>query len=192
MAKEEETPEPAEKPESETPEPAEKPESETPEPTEKPEDETPAEQETSAEQPKSVQEESVSAEQPETVQESPGSKEVNKDARMWAMICHLSALAGLVVPVVGCIIGPLIVWQIKKEEFPFVDEQGKEAVNFQISMLLYLLISAVIWIPLSFVCIGVLIPVAIIIVDLVFLLIAAVKANDGYHYRYPLTIRFIK
>ncbi len=192
MAKEEETPEPAEKPESETPEPAEKPESETPEPTEKPEDETPAEQETSAEQPKSVQEESVSAEQPETVQESPGSKEVNKDARMWAMICHLSALAGLVVPVIGCIIGPLIVWQIKKEEFPFVDEQGKEAVNFQISMLLYLLISAVIWIPLSFVCIGVLIPVAIIIVDLVFLLIAAVKANDGYHYRYPLTIRFIK
>ena len=178
--------------EEETPEPAEKPESETPEPTEKPEGETPAEQETSAEQPKSVQEKPVSAEQPETVQESPGSKEVNKDARMWAMICHLAGLAGLVVPVVGCIIGPLIVWQIKKEEFPFVDEQGKEAVNFQISMSLYLLISAIIWIPLSFVCIGVFIPVAISIVDLVFLLIAAVKANDGHHYRYPLTIRFIK
>ncbi len=168
MAKEEETPEPTEKPESETPKPAEKPEGETP-----------AEQETSAEQ-------------PETVQESPGSKEVNKDARMWAMICHLAGLAGLVVPVIGCIIGPLIVWQIKKEEFPFVDEQGKEAVNFQISMSLYLLISAIIWIPLSFVCIGVFIPVAIGIVDLVFLLIAAVKANNGEHYRYPLTIRFIK
>jgi len=154
-------------------------EEETPESAEKPESETPAEQETSAEQ-------------PETVQEGPGSKEVNKDARMWAMICHLAALAGLVVPVVGCIIGPLIVWQIKKEEFPFVDEQGKEAVNFQISMSLYLLISAVIWIPLSFFCIGVLIPAAISIVDLVFLLIAAVKANNGEHYRYPLTIRFIK
>jgi len=154
-------------------------EEETPEPAEKPESETPAEQETSAEQ-------------PETVQEGQGSKEVNKDARMWAMICHLAALAGLVVPVVGCIIGPLIVWQIKKEEFPFVDEQGKEAVNFQISMSLYLLISAVIWIPLSFFCIGVLIPAAISIVDLVFLLIAAVKANNGEHYRYPLTIRFIK
>ena len=108
------------------------------------------------------------------------------------MICHLSAFAGLVIPVVGCIVGPLIVWQIKKEEFPFVDEQGKEAVNFQISMSLYLLISAPIWILLSFVCIGVLIPFAISIVDLVFLLIAAVKANDGQHYRYPLTIRFIK
>jgi uncharacterized Tic20 family protein len=154
-------------------------EEETPEPAEKPKVETPAEQETSAEQ-------------PEVVQEGPGSKEVNKDARMWAMICHLAGLAGLVIPVVGCIVGPLIVWQIKKEEFPFVDEQGKEAVNFQISMSLYLLISAPIWILLSFVCIGVLIPVAISIVDLVFLLIAAVKANDGQHYRYPLTIRFIK
>jgi uncharacterized Tic20 family protein len=108
------------------------------------------------------------------------------------MICHLSALAGLVVPVVGCIVGPLVVWQIKKEEFPFVDEQGKESVNFQISMLLYLLVSAILWIPLSFVCIGMLIPAAIGIADLVFLLIAAVKANDGHHYRYPLTIRFIK
>lgn len=164
MAKEEETPEPTEKPESETPKPAEKPEGETP-----------AEQETSAEQ-------------PETVQESPGSKEVNKDARMWAMICHLAGLAGLVVPVVGCIIGPLIVWQIKKEEFPFVDEQGKEAVNFQISMLIYGIVAGL----LCFVCVGVVLLPAVAIFDLVFLLIAAVKANNGEHYRYPLTIRFIK
>ncbi|MFB0555314.1 MAG: DUF4870 domain-containing protein [Phycisphaerae bacterium] len=178
MAKEEETPEPAEKPEGETP--AEKDVS-----AEKPESETPAEKGVSAEQ-------KVEAKEPEVVEKERTGKELNKDARMWAMICHLSALAGLIVPVVGCIIGPLIVWQIKKEEFPFVDEQGKEAVNFQISMSLYLLISAILWIPLSFVCIGVLIPAAIGIVDLVFLLIAAVKANDGYHYRYPLTIRFIK
>ncbi|MHC4533424.1 MAG: DUF4870 domain-containing protein [Planctomycetota bacterium] len=145
----------------------------TPEPAEKPKDDTPVEEK-------------------KTVQDSPGSKEINKDARMWAMFCHLAALAGIVVPVIGCIIGPLIVWQIKKEEFPFVDEQGKGAVNFQISMLLYLLISAILWIPLSFFCIGVFIPVAISIVDLIFLLIAAVKANDGEHYHYPLTIRFIK
>ena len=178
MAKKEEIPEPAEKPEGETP--AEEEVS-----AEKPESETPAEEEVSAEQ-------KVEAKEPEVVEKGKTGKEINKDARMWAMICHLSALAGLVVPVVGCIIGPLIVWQIKKEEFPFVDEQGKEAVNFQISMSLYLLISAILWIPLSFVCIGVLIPTGIGIVDLVFLLIAAVKANDGYHYRYPLTIRFIK
>ena len=164
MAKEEETPEPAEKPESETPKPAEKPEGETP-----------AEKETSAEQ-------------PETVQEGPGSKEVNKDARMWAMICHLAGLAGLVVPVVGCIVGPLIVWQIKKEEFPFVDEQGKEAVNFQISMLIYGIVAGL----LCFACVGVVLLPAVAIFDLIFLLIAAIKANNGHHYRYPLTIRFIK
>ncbi len=164
MAKEEETPEPTEKTENETPEPAEKPKVETP-----------AEKETSAEQ-------------PEVVQEDPGSKEVNKDARMWAMFCHLAALAGLVVPVVGCIIGPLVIWQIKKEEFTFVDEQGKEAVNFQISMLIYGIVAGL----LCFVCVGFVLLPAVAVFDLIFLLIAAVKANDGEHYRYPLTIRFIK
>jgi uncharacterized Tic20 family protein len=165
-------------------------EEETPEPAEKPEGETPAEEEVSAEQPESETpaEKEVSAEQPEVVQEGPGSKEVNKDARMWAMICHLAGLAGLVVPVVGCVIGPLIVWQIKKEEFPFVDEQGKEAVNFQISMLIYGVVAAL----LIFACIGTVLLPAVAVFDLIFLLIAAVKANDGHHYRYPLTIRFIK
>lgn len=180
----------------EIPEPADKSKSETPEPEEKPKDDTPVEKDVSAEQPVSetppVQE--ASFEQPQTVQENPPSKEVNKDARMWGMICHLAGLGGLVpiVPIIGSVIGPLIVWQIKKDEFGFVADQGKEAVNFQISMLLYLLVSAILWIPLSFVCVGVVIPVAISIVDLIFLLIAAVKANDGEHYRYPLTIRFIK
>ena len=167
---------------------------EIPEPVEKPKDDTPVEKDVSSEKPAGetppVQE--VSAESSQTVQDSPPSKETNKDARMWGMICHLAALAGIVVPVIGCIIGPLIIWQIKKEEFPFVDKQGKEAVNFQISMSLYLLVSAILWIPLSFICIGVVIPVAISIIDLIFLLIAAVKANDGEHYRYPLSIRFIK
>jgi uncharacterized Tic20 family protein len=166
----------------------------TPEPAEKPKDDTPVENNVSAEQPVAetppVQE--VSAKPSQTVQDSPGSKETNKDARMWAMFSHLAALAGIVVPVIGCIIAPLVVWQIKKDEFPFVDEQGKEAVNFQISILLYLLVSAILWVPLSFVCIGALIPFAISIVDLIFMLIAAVKANEGEHYRYPLTIRFIK
>jgi len=167
---------------------------EIPEPVEKPKDDTPVEKDVSAEKPAGATPpaQEVSAEPSKTVSDSPPSKETNKDARMWGMICHLAALAGIVVPVIGCIIGPLIIWQIKKEEFPFVDKQGKEAVNFQISMSLYLLVSAILWIPLSFVCIGVVIPVAISIVDLIFLLIAAVKANDGEHYRYPLSIRFIK
>jgi uncharacterized Tic20 family protein len=115
-----------------------------------------------------------------------------KDARMWAMFCHLGGLAGCVFPF-GNIILPLIFWQIKKDEFPFVDQQGKEAVNFQISMSLYALVGALVC---AVTCIGtVLIPFivgAVAIVDLVFLLIAAVKANNGEAYRYPLCIRFIK
>jgi uncharacterized Tic20 family protein len=115
-------------------------------------------------------------------------KEIEKDARLWGMLCHLLGLAGLIMPVVGNIVGPLVIWQIKKDEFPFVDEQGKEAVNFQISMTIYGVISGV----LTIVCVGFFMLAAVYIVDLVFLLIAAVKANNGQSYRYPLTIRFIK
>ena len=114
--------------------------------------------------------------------------EISKDARMWAMFCHLAGLAGLAIPVIGFVVGPLVLWQIKKEEFPFVDEQGKEAVNFQISMLIYGLASMFL-----FLCgIGFILAPAVFIVDVVFLLIATVKANNGEHYRYPLTIRLIK
>jgi uncharacterized Tic20 family protein len=162
------------------------------EPTEKPNDDTPVEKNVSAEQPvgETPPTQEASAEQPQAVQESPGSKEINKDARMWGMICHLAGLGGLipVVPVFGSIIEPLIVWQIKKDEFGFVNDQGKEALNFQITILIYLIVSGL----LCFACVGFVLLPAVGIFNLVFLLIAAVKANDGEHYRYPLTIRFIK
>jgi uncharacterized Tic20 family protein len=132
----------------------------------------------------------------ETGTEQPASApqgQLSKDARMWAMFCHLAGLGGFVVPAIGSIIAPLIIWQVKKDEFPFVDEQGKEAVNFQISMLLYGLVGSVVCLVT---CVGaVLMPfvVGIVgIVDLIFFIIAAVKANNGESYRYPLTIRFIK
>jgi uncharacterized Tic20 family protein len=134
-----------------------------------------------------------SAVPPVNAQPTERSEEINKDARMWAMFCHLAALGALVVPVVGSVIGPLIIWQIKKDDFPFVDEQGKEAVNFQISMLLYAVIGSIVCL---ITCVGApLMPIvllAVTIVDLIFLLIAAVKANNGFHYRYPLCISFIK
>jgi len=121
-------------------------------------------------------------------------EEIGKDARMWAMFCHLAGLAGFVIPVIiSGIIAPLVVWQIKKDEHPFIDEHGKEAVNFQISISLYTVIGIV---ACLVTCIGaVLIPfiaLALGVIDLIFLLIAAVKANNGEHYRYPISIRFIK
>lgn len=142
---------------------------------------------TGAEQPASA-EPAANAAPPADVQPNEAGKEGNKDARMWAMFCHLAGLAGLIVPVVGCVLGPLIIWQIKKEDFPFVDEQGKEAVNFQISMLIYGIVAGL----LCFACVGFVLAPAVAIFDIVFLLIAAIKTNNGLHYRYPLCIRFIK
>jgi uncharacterized Tic20 family protein len=131
-----------------------------------------------------------SAEAPANVQQEQVSKEVNKDARMWAMFCHLVGLAALlpIVPFFGGAIGVLIIWQIKKNDFPFVDEQGKEALNFQISILIYAIVAGL----LIFACVGAFLLPAVMIFDIVFLIIAAIKTNDGFHYRYPLCIRFIK
>lgn len=127
--------------------------------------------------------------QPQGAQPAQAKEEINKDLRMWAMFCHLAGLAGYVIPVIiSGIIAPLIIWQIKKEDDPFIDQNGKEAVNFQISIGIYELVS----IPLCFVCIGFVTLPAVMIFNIVFLIIAAIKANNGESYRYPLCIRFIK
>jgi len=91
---------------------------------------------------------------------------------------------------VGAVVGPLVIWQLKRDEFEFVDEQGRRAVNFQISMLLYAFAGLFLCLPVSFLMPLVL--YAVVVVDLIFLIIAAVKANHGEHYRCPLTIRFFK
>ncbi|MCC5805242.1 MAG: DUF4870 domain-containing protein [Opitutales bacterium] len=103
------------------------------------------------------------------------------------MLCHLLALTGFVVPF-GSIIGPLVMWLIKREEFPFVDDQGKEALNFAISMLIYAIVAGI----LTIVIIGIPLLIAIFVFWLVMVIIAAMKANSGIAYRYPLTIRLIK
>jgi hypothetical protein len=107
--------------------------------------------------------------------------------RTWGMIVHLSALSGYVIPF-GTILGPLIVWQLKKNEMPFVDDQGKEAVNFQISFLIYALVAGI----LSLLLIGIFLLAALGIAGIVLIILASVQANGGQRYRYPLTIRFIK
>jgi len=110
------------------------------------------------------------------------------EEKNWAVLTHLSALSIFIGIPFGNIIGPLVMWLIKKDVFPFVDEQGKEALNFQISMTIYILISAI----LIVVLIGFILLPLCLICDLVFTIIAALKASDGEHYRYPLTIRFLK
>ncbi len=105
----------------------------------------------------------------------------------WSMACHLSAFAGYLLPF-GHILGPLIIWLVKGKESARVDRHGKEALNFQISMTIYLLISAV----LVFAVIGIFLLTVISIADFILIIVAAVKTRSGEDYRYPLTIRFIK
>lgn len=113
--------------------------------------------------------------------------EISRDERMWAMLCHLSALS-YVFTGIGVILGPLLVWLIKKEGMPFVDEQGKESLNFQITIFIAVIVSAI----LSIVLIGLLLLGIVGVYHLVMVIVASVKANDGIHYRYPLTLRLIK
>ena len=114
-------------------------------------------------------------------------QEITRDEKTWAMLAHISAVAGFVFPF-GNIIGPLLIWILKKEDLPFVDDQGKEALNFQISITIYVLISLV----LVFVLIGIPILIIIGIFALIMIIIAAINSYDGKYYRYPLTIRVIK
>ena len=113
---------------------------------------------------------------------------ISKDERMWGMLCHISAFALFVFPFFGNIIGPLVVWLIKKEEYPFVDEQGKEALNFQISVSIYAFAALL----LSIILIGIPILISLFFFDFIMVVIASVKANDGIHYKYPLSLQLIR
>jgi len=117
-----------------------------------------------------------------------GTPQVSKDEQNWAMICHLSALAGFLIPF-GNIVGPLIVWLIKRAEMPMVDVHGKEALNFQITVS----IAMVVCIVLMLVLIGFLLAFIVGLGALVLTVMAAVKVSNGdYGYRYPLSIRLLK
>ncbi len=124
---------------------------------------------------------------------------MSSEERQWAMFAHLSALVGGILTSgwagsIGCFIGPLIIWLAKKDTMAFVDDQGKEALNFNITVGLIFLALLV----LSIVTLGIGLIIAIpgwIIVGiawLIFTIIAAIKANEGVAYRYPLTLRLIK
>ncbi len=118
---------------------------------------------------------------------SPTPAPQNSDENTWAMFCHLASFAGYLIPF-GNILGPFVVWQMKKDTLPLVADQGKEAMNFQITVTLAVLVC----IPLFLVCVGVFLLSLVVILDLVFTILAAIQANKGVAYRYPVTLRLIK
>jgi uncharacterized Tic20 family protein len=119
----------------------------------------------------------------EVTQAAPGTQERN-----WAVIAHLSALLGFVLWGVGNVLGPLIVWLVKKGEMPFLDDQGREALNFQITIFLAGLVCS----SMFFLGVGIPLLFALSVFDLVFVIIGAVKASEGVAYRYPVNLRLVK
>jgi uncharacterized Tic20 family protein len=111
---------------------------------------------------------------------------VNKEERTWAMFAHLSAFVGHFIPF-GHIFGPLIIWMIKKPNMPFAADQAKEALNFQITMTIAFLAAA----AHCLIAIGFLLLPVVWLFDIIFTIVAAVKANDGVTYRYPATLRVV-
>ena len=120
--------------------------------------------------------------------EAPASGLPSAEERQWAMFAHLSALLGLVTAGWACFLGPLVIWLVKKDTMPFVADQAKEALNFNITIMIA---GAICWI-LVFVLIGFVLLWALAIVWIVFTIMAAIKANEGVTYRYPFALRLIK
>ncbi len=116
-----------------------------------------------------------------TDQPTPETTPTDSDSRAWAVAAHLLPWIGL------GFLGPLVIWLIKRDESPFVEEHAREALNFQISLLIYMIISGI----LVFVIIGIFLIFVVMIFGIVVMIIAAVKAANGESYRYPLSIRFI-
>ena len=121
-------------------------------------------------------------------EDTPLNTEEDKQVRIWGMLCHLSALLGMIGIPLGNVLGPLIIWLVKKNTYPFVNEQGRESLNFQLSMTIYAIAAAL----LIFVKIGMPLLLLVAGINFILILIASIRAFNGETYTYPLAIRLIK
>ncbi len=112
---------------------------------------------------------------------------LNNEERTMSMLCHLSALGMLLIPF-GAVLGPLIFWLIKRDHYVEVNRQGKDALNFQLTMQILFIISGL----LVIVSIGLLLIAALGIFNLIVIIIASVKSNNAERFEYPFSIRFIQ
>jgi uncharacterized Tic20 family protein len=135
---------------------------------------------------RAVMQEAKKPENGDTAQ-SAGRAAVTQDEKNWGMFCHVAVFAGFLFPL-GNIIGPLIIWLLKKEQYAFVDYNARQAMNFQITFLIAMLVSAL----LAFVLIGILMLIGFGIFALVVTIRAILAAGRGDYYAYPCSIRFIR
>jgi uncharacterized Tic20 family protein len=127
--------------------------------------------------------------QPPPAGPAPASSSPEKDARLWCMLCHLA----IIVPCVPCLL-TILIWQLKKNEFPSVDVHGKRALNYQISVFIVMFVCWIAVFILAFIHLGFLSIVMpfIGLAALVFAIIAGIKANNGEDYEYPWSLKLIK
>lgn len=118
--------------------------------------------------------------------------DVSADERSYALFLHLVLLAHLVLSLIAIVI-PIIMWQVKKDESPFLDDHGREAVNFQITLVIYSIIFTIAAVPIGFLTCGVGFALAFVpyVLGIVGMIQAASAANRGEFYRYPMTMRFV-
>jgi uncharacterized Tic20 family protein len=117
----------------------------------------------------------------------PPTTSTSSDTRTWCVLCHAAALAGFIVPWAFHILGPLIVWLAKRADSPEIDAHGKESINFQLSMLIYNVVAGI----LCIILIGIPILILLHLLNIVFVIVASIKASEDKLYRYPMTIRFL-
>lgn len=109
------------------------------------------------------------------------------ETRTWAMFLHFSLLAGYVVPMAG-LVAPIIIWQVQKDKLPGIDEHGKVAANWLISLIIYLVAGLL----LSFIFIGIPVLIVLGVLSIIFPIIGGIKANNGQLWKYPLSIPFFQ
>lgn len=111
--------------------------------------------------------------------------------QQWILFLNLSALAGLVIPALGHILGPLIIWLVKKPESAAIDAAGRNVLNFQISWTIWMVASVVLAAVGSCLVVPIFLPFAVGIAWLVFVIIGSIKASNGEAYTFPLTIKML-
>ena len=119
------------------------------------------------------------------------SVDTDKQSRMWGMLCHLTALLGMIGIPFGHLAGPFIVWMLKRDIHPFVRDQGIESLNFQLSMTLYIAAAGA-FLYLTKIGLGMIMIYILAPINALLVIIASLAAYRGESYSYPFKIRFIK
>ena len=109
---------------------------------------------------------------------------LSSNDRLWSVLCHLSYFFGFALI---SFLFPMTVYLVMRTDSPYVTHHAREALNFHLSLLLYI----VCCVPLCFIVVGIPLLAAVAITGIVCSIVAAVKASKGTYYQYPITIRFV-